>query len=157
MSLPGVVEDLLALQRLADDEQDAVRRQALDAVRQHVADRDRGAKVGEAAQVLGVSIPTVRAWIAAGALQAVVGSSPLRVGVMSLAAAKSVVDELRRHRGDRHLLADVLRVLRDRGVLVGTDVTDGVGDVAAGRVRRLDRASLDDLLPPSGRRSSTST
>jgi len=70
MFLPDIVQDLLALQRLADDEQDAVRRQPLDAVRQHEADRDRGAKVGEAAQVLGVSVPTVRAWIAAGALQA---------------------------------------------------------------------------------------
>jgi len=157
MSLSGVVEDLLALKRLAEDERDAVRRQALDAVRQHVADRDRGAKVGEAAQVLGVSVPTVRAWIEAGALQAVAGSSPLRVGVMSLAAAKSVVDELRRHRDDRHLLADVLRVLRDCGVLAGEDVAEGVEDLATGRVGRLDRASLDKLLPASRSRSSTST
>ena len=155
MSLAGVVEDLLALQRLAEGERDAARRQALDQVRQHVAGRDRGAKVGEAAQVLGVSAPTVRAWIEADALQAVAGSSPVRIGVMSLAATRSVLDELRRHRDDRHLLADVLRVLRDRGVLAGQDVADGVGDLAAGRVRRLDRASLDELLPASGTRAST--
>lgn len=157
MSLTGVVEDLLALQWLAEEERDAARRQALDEVRQHVAERDRGAKVGEAAQVLGVSTPTVRAWIEAGALQAVAGSSPLRVGVMSLAAAKSVLDELRRHRDDRHLLAGVLRLLRDRGVQAGEDVTEGVGDLAAGRVRRLDRASLDELLPASRTRASTSS
>jgi excisionase family DNA binding protein len=157
MSLAGVVEDLLALQRLAQGERDAARRQALDEVRQHVADRDRGAKVGEAAQVLRVSAPTVRAWIEAGALQAVAGSRPVRVGVMSLAATKSVVDELRRHRDDRHLLADVLRLLRDRGVLAGEDVPGGVDDFGAGRVRRLDRASLDELLPASRTTASTSS
>lgn len=147
MSLAGVVEDLISLQHLAEQERDAVRRQSLNAVREHVAERDRGAKVGEAAQVLGVSAPTVRAWIEAGALRAVAGSSPLRVGVMSLAATKHVVDELRRHRDDRHLLVDALRVLRDRGVLAGEDVTAGVDDIAAGRVRQLDRSRLDELLP----------
>jgi excisionase family DNA binding protein len=157
MSLAGVVEDLLALQRLAEGELDAARRQALDEVRQHVADRDRGAKVGEAAQVLGVSAPTVRAWIEAGALQAVAGSRPVRVGVMSLAATRSVLDELRRHRDDRHLLAGVLRVLRDRGDLAGEDVAEGVDDLAAGRVRRLDGAGLDELLPRSRTRASTSS
>ncbi len=157
MSLAGVVEDLLALRRLAEGELDAERRQALDEVRQHVADRDRGAKVGEAAQVLGVSPPTVRAWIEAGALQAVAGSRPVRVRVMSLAATRSVLDELRRHRDDRHLLAGVLRVLRDRGDLTGEDVAEGVDDVSSGRVRRLDRTSLDELLPPSRARASTSS
>lgn len=157
MSLAAVIEDLLALQRLAGEERDAARRQALDEVRQHVAERDRGAKVGEAAEMLGVSAPTVRAWIEAGALRTVAGSSPLRVGMMSLAATKSVLDEIRRHRDDRHLLADVLRVLRDRGVLAGEDVAAGVGDLAAGRLRRLDRASLAELLPSTRTEPSTSS
>lgn len=156
MSVIGVVEDLIALQQLAGQERDAARRRSLDAVREHVAERDRGAKVGEAAQVLGVSAPTVRAWIEAGALQAVAGSRPVRVGVMSLAVTKSVVGELRAHRDDRALLADVLRVLRDRGVLAGEDVAAGLGDVSAGRVRRLDRAALDELLPVRRTRPSTS-
>jgi len=156
VSVIGVVEDLIALQQLAGQERDAARRRSLDAVREHVAERDRGAKVGEAAQVLGVSAPTVRAWIEAGALQAVAGSRPVRVGVMSLAVTKSVVDELRAHRHDRALLADVLRVLRDRGVLAGEDVAAGLGDVSAGRVRRLDHASLDELLPMRRTRPSTS-
>jgi excisionase family DNA binding protein len=146
MSLAGVVEDLLALQRLAEGERDARRRQVLDEVRQHVVDRDRGAKVGEAAQVLGVSAPTVRAWIEAGALQAVAGSRPVRVGVMSLAETKSILDELRRHRDDRHLLADVSRGLRDRGVRAGEDGAEGVDDPAAGRVHRLERAGIEDVL-----------
>jgi len=156
VSVIGVVEDLIALQKLAGQERDAARRRSLDAVREHVAERDRGAKVGEAAQVLGVSAPTVRAWIEAGALQAVAGSRPVRVGVMSLAVTKSVVDELRAHRDDRALLADVLRVLRDREALAGEGVAAGLGDVSAGRVRRLDRAALDGLLPVRRTRPSTS-
>lgn len=155
MSVVRVVEDLIVLQRLAEQERDIARRRALDAVREHVAERDRGAKVGEAAQVLGVSAPTVRAWIEAGALRAVAGSSPLRIGVMSLAATKSVVEELRRHRDDRALLVDVLRILRDRGVLAGEDVAAGMGDLSAGRVRQLDQAALEELLPARRTRPST--
>jgi hypothetical protein len=157
MSVGGVVEDLIALQRLAEQERDAVRRRSLDAIRGHVAERDGGAKVGEAAQVLGVSAPTVRAWIKAGALRTVTGSSPLRVDVTSLAATKSVLDELRRHRDDGRLLAEVLRVLRDRGALAGDDVAAAVHDLAAGRVRRLDANRLDELLPTTRTQTSTSS
>lgn len=157
MSVGGVVEDLIALQRLAEQERDAVRRRSLDAIRGHVAERHGGAKVGEAAQVLGVSAPTVRAWIKAGALRTVAGSSPLRIDVTSLAATKSVLDELRRHRDDGRLLAEVLRVLRDRGALAGDDVAAAVDDLAAGRVRRLDANRLDELLPTTRTQTSTSS
>ncbi len=156
MSVAGVVEDLIALQRLAEQERDAARRRSLDAIRGHVAERDGGAKVGEAAQVLGVSAPTVRAWIKAGALRAVTDSSPVRVDVMSLAVSKSVLDELRVHRDDGRLLVEVLRVLRDRGVLAG-DVAAALDDLAAGRVRRLDPQRLDELLPGTRTEISTST
>jgi hypothetical protein len=53
-------------------------------------------------------------------------------------------------------LADVLRVLRDGEALAGEDVAAGVGDVSPGRVRRLDRAALDELLPVRRTRPSTS-
>ncbi|HVA61749.1 MAG TPA: helix-turn-helix domain-containing protein [Mycobacteriales bacterium] len=157
MSLAGVVDDLIALQRLADQERDAARRRALEAVRQHVAERDRGAKVAEAAQVLGVSAPTVRAWIDAGVLRPLAATGPARVDVASLAATKQVVDELRRHREDRHLLTEVLRLLRDRAAFSGDDAHAAVEDAAAGRVRRLDRAGLDELLPAKRPKRSTST
>ena len=157
MSISRVVEERNALQRLAEQERDAVRRQSLDAIRGHVAERDGGAKVGEAAQVLGVSAPTVRAWIKAGVLRTVARSSPLRVEVTSLAATKSVLDELRRHRDDGRLLFEVLRVLRDRGALAGDDVAAAVDDLAAGRVRRLDANRLDELLPTTRTKPSMSS
>ncbi len=156
MSLVGVVEDLIALQHLFEQEADVARRRSLDAIRRHVAERDQGAKIAEAAKVLGVSAPTVRAWTEAGALYAVPGARPARVDVMSLAATKQVVDELRRHTGDRQLLADVLRVLRDRADLAGEEVQSAVRDVVEGRVRRLDGQGLDQLLPPQRTKRSTS-
>jgi len=73
-----------------------------------------------------------------------------------LAVTKSVVDELRACRDDRALLAVVLRALRDRAVLAGEDVAAGLGDVDAGRVRRLDPLALKELLPMRRTRPSTS-
>ena len=74
-----------------------------------------------------------------------------------MAATKSVLDELRRHRDDRRLLAEVLCLLRDRGALGGDDVATGVDDMAAGRVRRLDASGLADLLPTTRTEASTSS
>lgn len=155
MSVSGVVDDLIALKNLAAQEDDAARRASLDSVRRHVVERDGGAKIAEAASLLQISPPTVRAWIEADVLTTLPGSKPVRVDVASLAAAKQVVDELRLHSQDRHLLADVSRILRDRAALSGEDARSGVDDVAAGRVRRLDQRALDELLPAKGRRRST--
>lgn len=82
MSSAEVVGDLLALEELAAQEKDADRRRALDAVRGHVANRDRGAKVLEVAQVLRLSQPTVRAWIEAGILTTRSDASPVRVDLL---------------------------------------------------------------------------
>lgn len=150
------MDDLIALHHLAAQEDDAARRKTLDLIRKHLAERDGGAKITEAASLLEISPPTVRAWIDAGVLTVVSASRPVRVEVSSLAAAKQIVDELRRHSQDRHLLADVLRSLRDRAALSGVDARTGAHDVAAGRVRRLDQQALDELLPVKGRRRSTS-
>jgi hypothetical protein len=148
MSVVEVVDDLIALQRLADREDDAARRQTLEVVRRHLAKRERGAKVAEAATLLGVSAPTVRSWVDVGVLSAATGARPLRVEVTSLAAVKQLVDELRSHGDDRHLLAEVARVLRDGAALAGVDVASAFEDVRAGRLRPLDQDVLDELLPP---------
>ncbi len=76
---------------------------------------------------------------------------------MSLAVSKSVLDELRVHRDDGRRLVEVLRVLRDRGVLAGDDVAAALDDLAVGRVRRLDPQRLDELLPGTRTEISTST
>jgi len=156
MSVVETVDDLIALAQLAEQEPDPSRRTRLATVHDHLAARDKGAKVAEAAQILGVSAPTVRSWIAAGILASPPGR-PVRVEVGSLAAAKRAVDLIRQHKDDRHLLADVARILRDRAVLAGADVAAGIEDLRSGRVTRLDRAELDALLPPPSKRSKRSS
>lgn len=140
MSLVDVVDDLITLAALADQEEDPERRRALDVVRSHVADRHGGAKVSEAAKVLGLSQPTVRAWIESGLLRPIAGTTPLRVEVLSLADVKGPLDLIRRHKDDRQLLVQVMHILRDRAVLAGSE--EGFADLAAGRVVPLG----DDLL-----------
>ena len=147
MSTMDVVNDLIELERLAELEGDADRRLALLGVHDHVAERAQGAKVSDATRVLNVSPPTIRAWIDAGLLEAVPGRSPAQVTLTSLAAAKRALDEVRAHSSDRHLLAEVLRVLRDRAALAGDDVTAGLEDLHAGRRTTLTAAKLEELVP----------
>lgn len=158
MSAVDVVDDLLALEELAAHEDDPERRRLLDAVRDHVADRDRGAKVSEVAQVLGISQPTVRAWIEAGVLEPRGDTTPVRVDVLSLAAVKRALDLLREHGQDRNLLIAVMRVLRDSAVLAGEGVRDGLEDLAAGRVVPLTDDLLDKIAAASqGKKRSKSS
>jgi DNA-binding transcriptional MerR regulator len=158
MSLVEVVDDLLALKELADQEDDPDRRRSLDLVRTHLAGRDRGAKVSEVAQLLGLSQPTVRAWMTAGVLQARGRTAPARVSILSLAEVKQAVDLLREQGEDRNLLVAVMHQLRDRGVLAGDAVRGGFEDLGAGRVVPLTDELLEELSLPSGRKKrSTST
>jgi DNA-binding transcriptional MerR regulator len=143
MSLVELVDDLLTLEALAAQENDPDRRRSLDAVRSHLADRDRGAKVSEAAKVLGLSQPTVRAWIESGILEPIPAATPVRISVLSLADVKRALDLIRRHKDDRQLLMQVMRLLRDRAALAAAN--EGLADLAAGRVVPLTDELLDEL------------
>lgn len=143
MSLAELVDDLLTLEELAAQEDDPDRRRSLDAVRGHLADRDRGAKVSEAAKVLGLSQPTVRAWIESGILEPIPGATPVRISVLSLADVKRALDLIRRHKDERQLLVQVMRLLRDRAALASAE--EGLADLAAGRVVPLTEELLDEL------------
>lgn len=130
MSLAEVVHDLLELEDLGRRVDDRERRR-LDEVRRHLAEREHGAKVSEAAAVLGVSQPTIRAWIDEGVLPAIPQAKPVRVDVLALADLKRAVDLARAHADDRHLLVHVMRVLRDEAALEGAG--EGFDDYQAGR------------------------
>jgi hypothetical protein len=155
VSAVDLVEDLIELEVLAEHETDADRRRRLLNLANRVARREGGAKVSEAAQILDVSAPTVRAWVEAGVLTAVAHQTPLRVELSSLAAAKRAVDEVRLIKDDPHLLADVYRVLRDRAALDRADVGEGIADLRAGRTIELTPDVLDELLPPPNDRMLT--
>ena len=157
MSSADVVDDLITLQQLADHEDDPDRRRSLDAVRDRLAARDGGVKVSEASQVLGISQPTIRSWIEAGVLDAVPGVTPVRVDVGSLAAVKHAVDLLREHADDRRLLADVMRLLRDRAALEGEGVRQGLDDLAAGRVVPLTDDLFEEIAATKEKKRTRST
>ncbi len=135
MSLAEVVGDLLELQDLATQEEDPERRRSLDEVRAHVARREGGAKVSEAARVLGISQPTVRAWIDAGVLTAIPDAKPVRIDVLALAETKRALDLIRDHIDDRQLLVHVDRVLRGRAALEGSQ--EAFADLRGGRTAPL--------------------
>ncbi len=156
MSLAEVLDDLLELQELAQDEGDPKRRRALDEVRAHVARRERGAKVSEAAAVLGISQPTVRAWIESGVLMPMPGTKPVRIDVLALAETKRALDLIREHADDGQLLVHVMRVLRDRSALQGEGVREGFDDLAAGRVVPLSDDLLDEIAVTEGKARSRS-
>lgn len=157
MSIIDVVDDLITLRELAAHEDDPQRRRSLDDVHRRVAARERGVKVSDTAAVLSLSQPTVRAWIEAGVLKPVRGASPVRIEVLSLADVKHALDLVRQHAEDRNLLAQVLRVLRDRADLASAALYEGIADLTAGRTVPL----TDDLIAelasdPEDERSSTS-
>lgn len=156
MAVTDVVDDLIALQRLADDEDDPERRQTLDEVRTRLAARDRGVKVADAAKVLGLTPPTVRSWLEADVLDEVAGATPTRVEVRSLAEVKHAVDLLREHGHDRNLLAAVMRQLRDRDALDIAGAREGFDDLASGRVVPLSDDLLVELAATKGAKRSRS-
>lgn len=143
ISLLEVLGDILALGDLAARQDDPARRRSLNDIRAHVARRYRGAKVSEAATVLGLSQPTVRAWIGSGLLGTVAGSKPVRIDVLALAETKRALDLVREHADDRPLLVAVMRVLRDRAALV--DAEEGFDDLRVGRVMPLGDDLLDEI------------
>jgi hypothetical protein len=158
MSAIEVVNDLIDLEQLAEHEGDNERRLVLLGVHDHVADRAQGAKISEASRVLELSAPTIRAWIEAGVLEVVPDRTPVRVTFGSLAAAKRALGEVRAHPADRYLVVDVLRLLRDRAVLRGDDVTSGLADLHQGRRTVLTPGKLNRLIPKRerGQRSKSS-
>lgn len=153
MSLAEVVDDLLELEDVGKGVDDRQRRR-LDQIRRHLAARAPGAKVSEAASLLGVSQPTVRAWIDAGILPMVPKTKPVRVDVLALADLKRAVDLVRANLDDRQLLVHVMRRLRDEAALDGA--SEGIEDYRAGRTVPLGddlKAEIASLRRETGRRS----
>lgn len=143
MSAAEVISDLIELKRLADDEPDSERRNALVRIHDNLAARSDGAKVADVARVLDVSTATVRSWIDAGILDEIPDKTPRRVTLDSLASVKQALDEIRAHADDPPLLVQVMRILRDRAALEGSE--EGFEDYRAGRVTRLTPDLLDEI------------
>jgi DNA-binding transcriptional ArsR family regulator len=154
MPVVEVLGDLLALDELALNDGDASRRDTLRAIRDHIAQRDQGAKVSDAADVLGVSQPTIRSWLDAGILGSVVGSRPVRIELLSLAEVKRALEAVREIENEGQILASVRRFLRDKAVLAGAE--EGLAEGRLNRTRPIGddlRAELSTLVAKQSAKS----
>ncbi|MEU9830507.1 hypothetical protein AB0D67_03100 [Streptosporangium sp. NPDC048047] len=114
-----VVEDLadlltLAQRRTADRAlHEAVRRMSQ---RHDLGPRPSAVRLSTAAELLEVTVPTVRSWMSHGLLEAVPGEGVARVSATSLARVLVVLRELGEDESGRRL-ARVIDALRDRDLL----------------------------------------
>src|SRR5688500_14524799 len=106
-----VVEDLADLLSLARCRatdralQATIRRMSL---RHDQGPQPSAVRLACAAEMLGVSVPTVRSWMAHGVLQAVPGEKVAKVSATSLARAVAVVREMQEGETGRRRLARVI-------------------------------------------------
>lgn len=134
------VEDLDAV--LADDSVEPELRRRLTQVRDRRLAEVPGVPVSVAARMLGLSSPTVRAWIGADVLDAVPGSQPVKVSTGRLAEVVSLVERLRRAGRDRDLLTAVVYRLEDESVLAQPRVSRSLEQLRHGQI---DALSVEDL------------
>ncbi|GAA3409528.1 hypothetical protein GCM10018952_10560 [Streptosporangium vulgare] len=106
--------------------------------------RPSAVKLACAAELLGVSVPTVRSWMAHGVLRAVPGEKVTRISATSLAEVLTVVRETEQGEPGRRRLARVIDALRDRDLLErAQDAAQMAGDLV-----EYDEDDLKKLLDP---------
>ena len=93
-----------------------------------------GVPVAHAARRLGVSVPTVRSWIARGALAAIDGSSPVEIEPQSLRSVGRALDELRERGQDRDWLQALVDYLDDRKARQSPALREGLAQLARGEL-----------------------
>jgi hypothetical protein len=93
-----------------------------------------GVPVAQAARRLGVSVPTVRAWIARGALTAIEGSSPVEIESESLRSVGRALQELRERGVDREWLQALVDYLDDRQARQSPALREGLEQLARGEL-----------------------
>ncbi len=91
-----------------------------------------GLQVAEAAEYLGVSEPTVRAWLERGLLNAVPASKPAVVERSSLRRVHRAIEELRRRGQDRDWLRALVDVLHDHADRERPEIVAGLDELARG-------------------------
>lgn len=138
-------EELTAAERVARDieELDAlevtVRRNSdararVERLRRHRLAEAPSVRVSVAAKLLGLSVPTVRAWIAHGLLDDVRNASPRRVTLASVLTLRPVLRELRELGQDRNLLDALLACADDEHALADRRLRKSLEEMRRGQV-----------------------
>ena len=93
-----------------------------------------GLSVAEAADYLGVSEPTVRAWIRRGILLKVPRTRPILVERSSLRTVHRAIGELRRRGEDRDWLRALVDLLHDRSEQGRPELLRGMQELERGQL-----------------------
>lgn len=99
-------------------------------------------RLSVASKLLGLSVPTIRAWIDRGLLEEIGDSSPRRVTLQSVLEVRPLVRELRALGRDRNLLEAVLARVEDERVLSNRKLRRSLDEMRSG--------NLIDITPRSG-------
>jgi hypothetical protein len=139
------VEEIAKIEAALDANPDVQR--SLADLRGRLIDLQPTVRLSVAADLLEISLPTIRAWMADGPLREAEGASPRRVSLESVLEVRPVLRDLRALGWDRNLLAAVTDRLEDE-----RDLTDPELQRSLEEMRRGD---LIDVTP-SRRRESAS-
>lgn len=90
-------------------------------------------EVSQAAKILEVSPPTVRAWAKRGVLQRVPGRSPMAITFDSVRRTRRLLGELRAHGTDREFVQRLLDTALDQRELSRPEATRGLEQWRAGQ------------------------
>ncbi len=101
---------------------------------EHGAAAARGLPVSQAAQYLGVSEPTVRAWLKRGLLREVPRSKPLLIERSCLRRVHAAVGELRARGQERDWLQALVDLLHDRAERRRPEIQRGLEELRRGRL-----------------------
>ena len=91
-------------------------------------------RLSVAGKLLGLSLPTIRAWIDRGLLEEVRGSSPRRVTLRSVLNIRSLVRELRALGRDRNLLEAVIAEVEDKRALSDRKLRRSLDEMRGGKL-----------------------
>lgn len=105
---------------------------------------DGGISVADAAEVLGISEPTVRNWLTRGVLERVDRSGPTKVTESSLGEALAAVTNLRGLEGDNRKMRLVLDALEDRRARA--QLEGSIAELVAGDLVEVGPADFDKLF-----------
>jgi hypothetical protein len=107
-------------------------RRTLAGVRLRLIDWNPSVRLSVAADLLELSLPTIRAWMERGLLEKVTESSPQRVTFGSVLEVRPVLRDLRALGEDRNLLAAVAARLEDERDLTDPDLQRSLGQMRRG-------------------------
>lgn len=118
---------------------------AAQSLKRNVITQTPPVRLSVAAELLGISVPTARAWADEGILE-LRGESPQRVSFGSVVRVRPIIRELKRQGQNRDLLAMVIARLEDQETLEDELLIRSLEEMRAGkRVRR--RGARDEHQP----------